>query len=323
MAHTYGVATMRGVGVGWHQEYVASVLRKGDARKLVLQFDLPCTVKAAGHLCVHPSISFRDSFAVVIRAKCLREITCNETGTFEGCTNLTEITIPGTVRVIGRRTFFGCEELSAVNVPACLTTLGNFAFCLCVNLNEVDLSGCKLTSIKEASFSHCRTLKRVSLPSTLKTIEFWAFANCFELADLQLPGFVETIETQAFYNCASLREVWFPGTVKKLGNESFRGCNKLERVACACTDVAKPRMFGPALKELVCGPTHVTEPVKASSSAWAIAAAKAYYWSKRNHDKLCTPGGKRVVSTFMFACRQLPIELRFYILSYVLCHKLA
>ena len=323
MAHTYGYATLTGVGVGWHQEYAAKVLREEEARKLVLEFDLPCTVKAAGNLCVHPSMRIRDPFAVVIRANRLREITCNETGTFEGCRYLTEITIPGTVRGIGRRTFFGCEELSAVNVPACLTTLGNFAFCLCVNLNEVDLSGCKLTSIKEASFSHCKNLKRVALPSTLKSIEFWAFANCFELADLQLPGFVETIGTQAFCNCASLREVWFPGTVKKLGYDSFRGCSKLERVACACTTVVKPRMFGSALKELVCGPTHFTEPLKASSSAWAIAAAKAYYWSKRNHIKLCSPGGKRVASTFVIACRQLPLELCFYILTYVLCHKLA
>lgn len=323
MAHTYGYATLRGVGVGWHQEYAAKVLREGEARKLVLEFDLPSTVKAAGNLCVHPSMRIRDPFAVRVRANRLREITCNEAGTFEGCRYLTEITIPHTVKSIGRQTFFGCKELSAVNVPACLTTLGDFAFCLCVNLNEVDLSGCKLTSIKESSFAQCTNLKRVSLPSTLKSIKFWAFANCFELADLQLPAFLETIENQAFYNCVSLREVWFPGTVKKLGDESFQGCKKLERVACACTDVAKPRMFGSALKELVCGPTHFTEPLKASSSPWAIAAAKAYYWSTRNHDKLCTPGGKRAVLTFMIACRQLPLELRFYILSYVLCHKLA
>ena len=48
--------------------------------------------------------------------------------TFEGCTNLTSVTIPDSVTTIGNHAFYGCTSIQSVSLGAGLDTIGNFAF---------------------------------------------------------------------------------------------------------------------------------------------------------------------------------------------------
>jgi len=52
-------------------------------------------------------------------------------GGFDGCFNLTGVTIPDSVTSIGDGSFFGCTSLTSVTIPASVTRIGFHAFVYC------------------------------------------------------------------------------------------------------------------------------------------------------------------------------------------------
>jgi len=65
-----------------------------------------------------------------------------------------------------------------------------------------------------------KTLK-VTLPSSLRTIEEKAFCNCLVLKDVNIPEGVTEIQDEAFATCQSLTSVVIPEGVEKIGNRAF------------------------------------------------------------------------------------------------------
>ena len=70
---------------------------------------------------------------------------------FEGCYELTEITIPDSVTSIGNSAFYQCSELISVNIPEGVTSIGNSAFYHCLSLTSVNIPE-GVTSIGNAAF---------------------------------------------------------------------------------------------------------------------------------------------------------------------------
>ncbi len=60
---------------------------------------------------------------------------------FDGCTNLTVVTIPAGVETIGNNAFDGCTNLTVVTIPADVETIGNGAFDGCTGLISVTFGG--------------------------------------------------------------------------------------------------------------------------------------------------------------------------------------
>ena len=70
------------------------------------------------------------------------------------------------------------------------------------------------------------TLESVTLPSTLKRIEYRAFAQCRNLRKVQLPEGLEFIGKGCFANCG-LEEVVLPSSVRTVGTAAFQNCERL------------------------------------------------------------------------------------------------
>jgi hypothetical protein len=148
---------------------------------------------------------------------------------FETHKNLTDVTVPSSLRSIEEYAFFYCsalamndlklsdslEELGVSAFIGCrgLTgklsthTTGNSSFAYCSGLSELDLSNCKV--IEAHCFKGCIGLiGALMLPSSLQIIRERAFANCIELTGaLIIPPFVKHIGFKAFDGCSGMTGV--------------------------------------------------------------------------------------------------------------------
>ena len=88
---------------------------------------------------------------------------------FDGCSNLTSVSIPASVTSIGKVAFCGCSNLTSVSIPASVTFIGKVAFCGCSNLTSVTI-GNSVTSIGHRAFEGCIGLTSVTIPSSVTKI---------------------------------------------------------------------------------------------------------------------------------------------------------
>ncbi len=71
-------------------------------------------------------------------------------------------------------------------------------------------------------------LKRVVLPSELKSIGKAAFAGCTSLTEVVFPTTLDSIADYAFAGCTALESVTLPASVRHVGNGTFMRCTALE-----------------------------------------------------------------------------------------------
>ena len=154
-------------------------------------------------------------------------------GAFIG-TNVTEVTLPNTVSLVGECAFYNTaitkvtfEDRGFNNV-----VIGKYAFRNCAALAEVVLgTGSRLAVISEGAFYGCSELESFSIPATVTEIGKEAFRDCFKLSELVFAndGNAPTFGADAFYNCASLESVTLPSNITELP-AIFGGCTSLVEI---------------------------------------------------------------------------------------------
>ena len=90
------------------------------------------------------------------------------------------------------------------------------------------IDGIDVTSIGDAAFIICNSLKAVTIPSTVKTIGCDAFLSCEKLSDLNISNGVTTIEAGAFNGCSSLQKLSLPPSVTTVEYATFNFCDLTE-----------------------------------------------------------------------------------------------
>lgn len=80
---------------------------------------------------------------------------------FQGCNNITKVTIPNSVTNIGNYAFHYCTGLIEVIIPDSITSIGNYAFQRCSSLTSVTI-GNSVTSIGQNVFSQCYSLTSIT-----------------------------------------------------------------------------------------------------------------------------------------------------------------
>ena len=92
------------------------------------------------------------------------------------------------------------------------------------------INGKKVTQIDKEAFSHCSTLRSVTIPDSVTKIDVRAFMNCKKLESVKIPSGVTQIGAGAFAGCSALKSVNIPDSVTKIGNEAFSSCTSLKTV---------------------------------------------------------------------------------------------
>ena len=124
--------------------------------------------------------------------------------------HLTSIQLPDGAQ-LGAMLFYQCYELTDVTLPADLTVIGDSMFENCTKLTHVTIpSG--VTRIEREAFTMCGALEEIRLPEGVETIGVIAFSGCVAMTGAYLPRSLTTIESGAFSACRSLTDVYYGGT---------------------------------------------------------------------------------------------------------------
>ena len=134
-------------------------------------------------------------------------VTAINSGAFEGCSNLTSVTIPNSAISIGKSAFNGCSSLTSVTIPNSITTVGSSAFQGCCSLTSITIPN-SVTSIGNFAFGYCESLKNITIPNSVTVISEGMFCGCSDLTSVTLPSSVKTIHSQAFHNCSGLKSLY-------------------------------------------------------------------------------------------------------------------
>lgn len=114
-------------------------------------------------------------------------------------TPLEEIDIPDSVEEIGIRAFEQCKKIKKITLPAKLKEIKEFTFLACDRLKEIDFSRCEdLKIIREGAFSGT-IIKEFILPDSVTSIERKAFNNGDNVKRVVMPASLEEIEGDVFY----------------------------------------------------------------------------------------------------------------------------
>lgn len=220
---------------------------------------------------------------------------------FTGCVSLIKVVLNNDITEIGANAFYNCENLNNITLPQSLNKIDENAFYNCNNLESVYYSGTveswskivfatlestpmcfankfylnnnlleelnipeNINNILDYSFAGFRCIKKVCLPSTLKSIGYKSFfdlkcneeykitnSDTYKTIDgvlfegkklisypigstqniYTIPSFVTEISNNAFYDAANLENINFgESNINTIGEAAFKNCINLKSI---------------------------------------------------------------------------------------------
>ena len=141
-----------------------------------------------------------------------------------------DVTLPQTVRTIGKGAFGQCVNLTQVNIPEGVTSIGDSAFFLCGSLTQLTIPD-SVTSIEGNPFQYMSAEIQVSSKNPVISVVDGVVFNkdhtrliacpCSKAGAYEIPNGVQEIGAHAFQNCKSLTDVTIPGSVGSLEGNPF------------------------------------------------------------------------------------------------------
>ena len=105
-----------------------------------------------------------------------------------------------------------------------LSMSGEFYF---NGLQSVNLVHDEKDAICQFEFSNCNALKKIILPSSLKSIRRYAFQDCTNLQSVEFSSDSIEMENSVFSGCTRLYDVKLPKKLVKIPASTFSGCTNL------------------------------------------------------------------------------------------------
>ena len=147
---------------------------------------------------------------------------------FEGCTGLTSVTIPSSVKEIGIDAFRGCTGLKSVTIPSNVKEIGDSAFSDCTGLTRVKFEkSSNIQALYGGTFSNCTSLTEINIPNSVKKFSSRA-------------SYGEQLKEGCFKGCTSLKSITIPSSVTDISMEvpdncfgdswAFSGCTSLNNI---------------------------------------------------------------------------------------------
>lgn len=146
---------------------------------------------------------------------------------FFACNKLAEIKLGNKVTTIGVGAF-NTTAIESVTLPDGVTEIGANVFGYCSNLKTVVLSN-KIETIPANAFYGTVSLKDITLPSGLKTIDDYAF-QATRIETLVIPDSVTGVGKEAFLSNTALKSITFGKGITKLDRNLFFYCSSLTEI---------------------------------------------------------------------------------------------
>jgi len=174
-------------------------------------------------------------------------VTSIDNKAFRNSSELTSVTIPNCVTIIGGWAFQNCSGLTspvynahvfaymptsysgAYTIPDGIKIIAAGAFSGCSHLTSIEIPN-SVTGIGWGAFSECSRLTSIVIPNSVKSIGDYAFNKCFRLTSIEIPNSVTIIEDYAFKGCSSLTSVTIGNSVKSIERGAFESCSRLTSI---------------------------------------------------------------------------------------------
>ena len=120
-------------------------------------------------------------------------------------------------------------------IPSTVTSNGSTFTVTTIGNNAFDYSPMSEIIIPEtvtkigAAFQNSDSLKSITIPNSVKTIDDYTFQGCINLETVVLPNGLKSIGNLSFYICRSLKSIVIPNSVISIGNLAF-SCTSLESI---------------------------------------------------------------------------------------------
>ena len=186
-----------------------------------------------------------NSTAIPISLHTVRVTACESiaVAAFSDCKNIRTISLPATLRSIGKSAFSFCTGIKKVIVEDIAAWCGVYftneqssPFCFGAQLYVGDSKIEELvipdsvTEIGTYAFDNCDSIESVTIGSGVKEIGSNAFAHCDNLKTVTMSDSVEAMGNAVFEKCKKLESVKLSAALVNIGNSAFRGCESLATI---------------------------------------------------------------------------------------------
>ena len=147
--------------------------------------------------------------------------------TFYMCQGLTNAVLGNGIQNIPEMMFVACRNLASVTIPDSVTNIGSTAFWISgltsvtIPVGVVSISG---------AFIGCADLTNVILPPGLVDIGD-AFNGCSRLSAIAIPSSVSNIGSYTFYQCTNLGSIVLTNGCAVIGDYAFESCSSLTNLS--------------------------------------------------------------------------------------------
>ena len=149
---------------------------------------------------------------VIIFSGDVDTISTSSSGPFRGNTRLLTITLPSSVDYIQSYTFEGCSSLKEIEIPGKVGGhLGSYCFYQCTSLVKVKINK-GITVLPSSLFRGCTSLISIEIPDTIGGMIDACFYGCTSLVEVIMYPTTPptTISNNNFYNNAPGRLIKVP-----------------------------------------------------------------------------------------------------------------
>ena len=142
-------------------------------------------------------------------------------GSLSGFKNVTEITIPGSVKVFNA-TLQNMKELKTLTFEEGVEEIASGSVVSgCKSLTTIHLPSSLQKLSGTGTFSGASALTDITLPEGIAITEGSTFSECTSLKSIELPASITTIPSHMFAGCSALERVTAKGTITAIGNGAF------------------------------------------------------------------------------------------------------
>lgn len=174
-------------------------------------------------------------------------------GAFRACKKLTYVSLPDSIKTIGKKAFYNCKNLTVIQFcgETHLSFIGSSAFERCSYLQELknlvfcdcicDYAFADTDCFKSVNFKFSKTYQKAFFRSGIKELtisenvkhlgkESFLFCHKLQTVVIERESVLNRISDYCFFDCSALKEVRIKGVnsiVNQIGDYAFSDCLKL------------------------------------------------------------------------------------------------